>query len=162
MSEIGRITPCWSIHFERTSKHSAARLWRAITDPKEVTHWMALPARVDLRVGGEYHVDFSPIDGQLDGVIVRLETERRLAMVWGLSVLEWTITPEADACRYTFLHHGQPPGLVDDEAGIAAGWHAWLDDLDTHTDGGTPDDGKARVAALMPAYSPPIAELIGP
>ncbi len=161
MSEVGEITPCYSIRFERKSKHSAARLWRAITDPAEVSRWMALPASIDLRVGGDYRVDFPPGKGELDGVIVRLEPERRLALVWGVSVLEWTITPRGDACSYSFLHHGQPPGLVEHEGGIAAGWHAWLDDLDTHLGGGTPDDGHARFETLLPPYSARLAELLG-
>ena len=122
---------------------------------------MELPARVDLRVGGEYHVEFPAGKGELDGVIVRLESERRLALVWGVSVLEWTISPRSDACSYTFLHHGQPPGMVDQEGGIAAGWHAWLDDLDTHLDGGSPEHGSARFDALLPPYTARIAELLG-
>lgn len=153
MSELGEITPCYSIRFDRRSKHSPTRLWRAITEPAEVGGWMELPARIDLRVGGDYYVDFPPGKGALDGVIVRVEPERTLAYVWGLSVLEWTITPEEDGCRYSFLHHGQPPGLVPQEGGIAAGWHAWLDNLSAHLDGGPPVDDNARFEDLLPPYT---------
>lgn len=155
MSDLGRITPCYTMTFERKSKHTADRLWRAITDPEEVGRWMTFPARIDLRVGGDYYVDFGRTnEGAIDGVIVRVEPGRRLAYVWGLSVLEWTIEPDASGCRYTFVHHGQPPGLVDHEEGIAAGWHVWLEDLDAHLEGETPgpDEDHARWNAARPAY----------
>ena len=118
--------------------------------------------RVDLRVGGEYFVDFpSEAEGQLDGVIVRLEQEKTLAYVWGVTVVEWTITPSETGCSYTFIHYGQPPGMVDQEEGIAAGWHAWYDDLDTHLEGRVPEYGeKARWEKLMPAYRARIAKVL--
>ena len=130
MSELGEITRVWTITFKRKSKHSPQRLWAAITDADEVSAWMGDPARIDLRVGGEYCVDRSA-----DGVIVRVEPNRMLAYVWGYSVIEWTIEPDGDGCRYTFADHGNPTT----EAGvdISAGWHAWLDSLDAHLDGKT-------------------------
>ena len=37
MSEdIGVITKCYTVTFERTSKHAASRLWGAITNPDDV------------------------------------------------------------------------------------------------------------------------------
>jgi uncharacterized protein YndB with AHSA1/START domain len=131
--EIGEITRCYSLRYERTSKHPPARLWRAITDPAEVTRWMAYPARIDLRVGGAYFVDFSrTAEGSLDGVIVRVEPDRQLAYAWGTSVVEWTLAPDGSGCRYTFLHHGMSRRDIPDEEGVAVGWHLWLDDLEGH------------------------------
>lgn len=143
MSDLGEITPCWTITFRRESKHSPQRLWQAITDPKEVSKWMGYPARIDLRPGGDYHIDFSrPREGddggELDGVIVRVRHEEALAIVWGRSVLEWAIVPEGPYCRYTFTHHGQEPPSTGDQhtdEGLAAGWHAFLDAFAAHLDG---------------------------
>ena len=120
MSDQGELTLCWTITFHRRSKHSPQRLWTAIRDPGEVSRWMALPARIDLRVGGDYNVDFGPNAGELDGVIVRIEQERILAYVWGRSVIEWSIEPDGE-------------GWTNE--GIAAGWHGWLDALNAHLDG---------------------------
>jgi uncharacterized protein YndB with AHSA1/START domain len=143
MSDLGEITPCWTITFRRESKHSPRRLWHAITDPEEVSKWMGYPARIDLRPGGDYHLDFSkPHEGdeggELDGVIVRVEDERFVAIVWGRSVLEWDIEPDGAGSRYTFTHHGQEPPSEGDrhtDEGIAAGWHAFLDAFAAHLDG---------------------------
>jgi uncharacterized protein YndB with AHSA1/START domain len=146
MSDLGEITPCWTITFRRESKHPPQRLWHAITDPEEVSKWMGYPARIDLRPGGGYHLDFSkarPGDdaGELDGVIVRVQHEEALAIVWGRSVLEWAIGSDGEGCRYTFTHHGQEAPSDGDrhtDEGIAAGWHAFLDAFAAHLEGVAP------------------------
>jgi uncharacterized protein YndB with AHSA1/START domain len=56
---IADITPCYTMSFSRSSKHSARRVWSAITDPAEIERWMDYPARVDLGPGGDYRIDFS-------------------------------------------------------------------------------------------------------
>jgi uncharacterized protein YndB with AHSA1/START domain len=162
MSDLGEITACWTITFHRYSKHSAERLWGAITDADQVSTWMHYPARIDLRVGGDYYIDFSRTnEGALDGVIVRIAPERTLAVVWGHSVLEWTIEPDGDGCRYTFADHGNPT-LGGRPEGIMAGWHRWLDDLGAHLNGVTtpPGDGNQRWRALQPPYRQRLDEVL--
>ena len=105
---LGKITRCYTIRYDRHSKHSPSRLWAAITRADEVSAWMDYPAKIDLRVGGEWHVDFGRTgDGELAGVIVRVEPEKVLTYAWGLSMCEWTITPASDGCDYTFVHAGR-------------------------------------------------------
>ena len=135
--DIGEITPCYTVTFRRTSKHPAKRLWSAITDANEITRWMDYPARVELKRGGDWHIDFSRSnDGVLDGVIVRVEPERVLTYVWGLSLVEWTLEDQpGSGCKYRLVH----AGLADrgeGEEGLPAGWHEFLDRLDRHLDGG--------------------------
>ena len=152
---LGTITRSYTMTFERHSKHSPARLWRAITEADEVSAWMDYPAKIDLRVGGELSVDFSRTnDGGLRGVIVRVEPERVLTYTWGLSVLEWTITPAGDGCDYTFVHAGQAFRDIDDDEGLAAGWHRFFDCLDLHLDGTylNEPEQQARWNALKPGY----------
>jgi uncharacterized protein YndB with AHSA1/START domain len=153
--EIGDITTCYTVTFHRRSKHSPARLWRALTDPDELAVWMEAPAKVDPRVGGRYYVDFHG-DGEsgLDGVIVRMEPARTFAYVWGTSVCEWTIEPSDDGCAYTFVQ----TGLADrgqGEEGLPAGWHGFLDQLDITMDGGTfdHDEESAKWEQRKPAYA---------
>jgi len=152
--EFGEITKCYTVTFNRTSKHSADRFWRAITEPDEIAKWMGGPARVDLRPGGDWFVDFpDDADGDLAGVIVRVEHGRVLTYVWGLSVVEWTISDGEDGCTYTFVQ----TGLADrgeDEEGLPAGWHEFFDRLDRHLDGVylTDDEHEANWQALKPPY----------
>jgi uncharacterized protein YndB with AHSA1/START domain len=154
--ELGQVTKCYALTYDRTSKHSAERLWRAITQGDEVSQWMDYPAKVDLRVGGEWHVDFSRTDpgDEIPGVIVRVEDERKLTYTWGLSVIEWTIQPTDDGCRYIFIQNGLAFRDIEDEEGLAAGWHEFLDRLDLHLDGVHIDEPaqKARWNELKPGY----------
>jgi len=162
--ELGEITACYTIRYERQSKHAPARLWRAITDSAEVSRWMSRSARIDLRVGGDYFVQFEPGAGALDGVIVRAEPEHNLAYVWGLSVVEWTIEPDGDGSRYSFVHHGMSVRGLPDEEGVASGWHVWLDDFERHLSGKAPDPeiGRARFEALSPPYRERLEAVLGP
>ena len=163
MSDLGTITRCYTVRYDRTSKHSEERLWRAITDPAEVTAWMQYPAKIDLRVGGKYVVDFAKTNsGVLDGVIVAIEPERLLRYAWGTSIVEWTIGPSGSGCKHTFLQAGLPdrgPG----EEGLVAGWHAWFDDLDRYLDGSPLPALSERGAwrALGERYKPVLAEVLG-
>jgi uncharacterized protein YndB with AHSA1/START domain len=134
--DLGEITTCYRMRFERRSKHSAARLWKALTEPDELRVWMEGPAEVDLRPGGTWKIDFdaSPDGDYLDGIIIAVEPEKRLTYAWGLSVCEWTIEDGSDGCTYTFVQNG----LADrgeGEEGLAAGWHGFFDQLDMHLDG---------------------------
>ena len=151
--DIGTITRCYTVTYHRESKHSADRLWQAITDADELAAWMGAPSKVDLRVGGDYIVDFHNDGKGLDGVIVRIEDRVRLGYLWGWSYVEWSIDPADEGCRYTFVHNGLADRGVDEE-GLPAGWHEFFERLDDHLDGKrrTPDEQTARWHALKPAY----------
>ena len=155
MSDLGAITPCYSVTFQRHVNHTPERLWRAITDSSEVSRWMDYPTRIEPHRGGDYYVDFSRTDGgELDGVIVRVEPERELAYAWGTSVVYWSLTPVADGCDYTFGQTGLAFRPIDAEEGLAAGWHVWLDMLDAYLDGtsSSREEQDSAWLALMPPY----------
>ena len=134
-----------------------ARVWAGLTEPAQIARWWRHPASIDLRVGGAYRIGFGD-GGGLDGVIVRLQPERRLAYVWGVSVVEWTLEPESGGCRYVFVHHGQAPAAASDnhtDEGLAAGYHAGLDALTLLLDGAPaapepPPDPWERIRGPVP------------
>jgi uncharacterized protein YndB with AHSA1/START domain len=135
---LGTITPSYTIAFKRASRHSPARLWRAITTGSEVSAWMGYPAKVDLRVGGGWFVDFSRTGGgDLPGVIIRIEPEQVLTYAENLSVIEWRIEAAGEGCRYSFVQSGLPD-RGDGEEVLCAGWHAFLDQFEGYLDGATP------------------------
>ena len=163
--DIGEITLCYTVTFERRSKHSAKRLWRAITEPAEIAKWMDYPARVQLHRGGDYFVDFSRTnDGALDGIIIRVEPERVLTYAWGLSVVEWTLEDIPGAgCKYRMVHHGQDD-RGEGEEGLPAGWHEFLDRFDLHLDGRyvTPAEQKANWERLKGPYLARLNDVLAP
>jgi uncharacterized protein YndB with AHSA1/START domain len=162
--ELGEIKASYGVWFRRRSKFPPSRVWRAISNADEVSRWMTYPARIDLRPGGEYFVDFSRTDeGALDGIISHLEPGRRLPFVWGTSTVEWVLEPDGTGTKYLFAHHGQYPRPIADEEGLAAGWHSWLDDLDYVIEHGTasPDAQRHdRWLALKPSYRSSIESVI--
>ena len=164
MTDLGEVTRCYSVRFSRTSRHPAARLWRAITDSDEVSAWMTYPARIDFRVGGDYFVDFSKTDeGELDGVIVKLVPERLLRYAWGTSVVEWEIEESDDGCYFTFGQFGLEDCGLPNEEGLLAGWHAWLDDFERFM-GGTPlspNEDDAAWRSLGALYRPILSDVLG-
>ncbi|MCY4107771.1 MAG: SRPBCC domain-containing protein, partial [Chloroflexi bacterium] len=90
MNDLARIDLCYSITFEREVRHSPSRLWSAISNAEEVSRWMGYPARIDLKAGGDYFVDFERSgEGGLDGIITRFENQRLLHYCWGLSTSCW-------------------------------------------------------------------------
>jgi uncharacterized protein YndB with AHSA1/START domain len=148
----------------RRSKHSAARLWRAITSPDEVSKWMGFPARIDLRPGGEYVLDFDSLTpgDRLDGTIIKVEAERLLRYAVGTTVVDWAIEPDGEGCRHTFSQAGLPPR--EGEEGLVAGWHDGLDSLDEYLDGEARTawaQSRERWSNLKVLYRPVLVQVLG-
>jgi uncharacterized protein YndB with AHSA1/START domain len=61
-------------------------VFKALTDEKELVHWMPQAAKIDARVGGEYEFKYLWADRNLEtilrGKILELEPNRRLSYTW--------------------------------------------------------------------------------
>jgi uncharacterized protein YndB with AHSA1/START domain len=156
--ELGRIMSCFTLKFERKSKHSAERVWKAITDSDELTKWMRYPIKVDLKRGGTFFADFAP-DDPIDGVITTLDPGKVFAYSWGRSVVEWTVEPDGDGSKYTFIHQGLE--RFEGDEGMYAGWHAFLDALDLHMEGKhmSKEEDAAEWERLKPIYKEVLASV---
>jgi uncharacterized protein YndB with AHSA1/START domain len=135
-----------AFEWERMHHVSPARVWECLTDPKELEAWMDAPASIDLRVGGT--VRFFEGRDPVDGVIVALEPERRIAYSFsGLSVVEWEIEPTEHGVRFWLRQLGMP--MDPSPAGRAAGWHGFLTQLDMYMAAGqlvVVDDWESKTA----------------
>lgn len=150
--DLGEITDCYTITFKRRSKHPAARLWRALTEPDEASKWLDGAVEIDLRVGGTYTL-FAETEHPEECVIVRIEPERVLTFVWGLnrpnawgnrlSVVDWVIEDGDSGCTYSFVHNGCAD-RGEGEEGLAAGWHGFIDQLEMHLDAVQPIETDQR------------------
>jgi len=106
MKDLGTVDTTYTVRFTRRSKHSAARVWRAITEPAEIEAWMDFPVTsADMRQGGHLCIDFSrtasgrpSADAQdgtgLDAIVVYAEPDRALALAWGPRPLPTGTGPE--------------------------------------------------------------------
>ncbi|HET9139027.1 SRPBCC family protein [Actinophytocola sp.] len=124
------------LRMERRLRHPAEKVWRALTEPAELSQWYPLRAGgIDLRVGGA--IEFADEDGtRHDAVITDLEPGR----VFGFRVAEpgtpggrerdnllrFELHPDPRGCLLVLVH------TFDDRpaaASYAAGWQTCLDVL---------------------------------
>ncbi len=119
------------VDLERRLEQTPQRVWKALTNAKEVSAWMKFPVKMNAETGGTIFVDFGG-RGSMDGVICTFEAPRAFGWVWGDSLVRWEIEREGTGVRVRFAHIGMKPELL---AGLTAGWQRFLDQLETHLDG---------------------------
>jgi uncharacterized protein YndB with AHSA1/START domain len=108
-----------------------ARLWKAITDPKETRkYWYGALSISDWQVGSRWTSESPDGEVYLDGEILEIDPPRRLvhtmhvvhepeAAAEAPSRVEWEITPIGDRCRLTLIHTGRGPATMEYTSG---GW----------------------------------------
>ncbi len=116
-----------AVRFRRRYLHPADRVWTAITDPGELSHWFPATVRMDARPGGS--IDFTGIPGMplMTGTILLYEPPLRLAYTWGNSELHFRIDPlDEHACVLTLTEVLE---AKDTAARNSAGWEVCLAEL---------------------------------
>jgi uncharacterized protein YndB with AHSA1/START domain len=126
-----------ALRFERRLRHPAEAVWRAVTDPDELSYWF--PARItgDLEPGGRMTFTF-PGDAfpPSEGEVKEYDPPHRFAFSWGEEDLRFEIEPDGDGSILRFTHVLE---ARDAAARDAAGWHVCLDKLDERLAGGAPE-----------------------
>lgn len=128
---IANVETIYRLDWERDYALGLERVWTAISDENEITAWMRFATRLELRVGGTIHIDFSS-QGSLDGVVCNVEAPNLLIYTWGDSLVKWNLEGDGTKTTLRFSHIGVRPELM---AGMGAGWHAFLDHLEDHLTG---------------------------
>jgi uncharacterized protein YndB with AHSA1/START domain len=127
-----------TLRIERRLGHAPELVWRALTEPKELSQWYPFQAaEMDLRVGGT--IGFEDEEGgRYDATITELEPRRVLAfrvpepgVPGGRETdnrLRFELRPDPDGCLLILTH------VFDDRAAAAsyaAGWQGCLDGMET-------------------------------
>jgi uncharacterized protein YndB with AHSA1/START domain len=112
------------LRMERRLAHPQALVWRALTEPAELSQWFPATVKMDLSIGAEVHFD-ADAGGSTSqaGKIIELDPPRLFAFSWDDDLLRWELRPEADGCLLIFTH------TFDDRAGaasFASGWQECL------------------------------------
>ena len=141
---LGDIIDGHTVRFVRVVKHAPERVWRAITDERELSEWMRYPVKFDARVGG--HAQFFG-DGpeRIDGKVFIVDAPRTLAFSFydaanpieyafgqGDWHVRWDLAPVDGGCRVTFTHRllaGAPLW------GVSEGWHEFIEQLEPFLSG---------------------------
>ncbi len=171
-AELARFIDRWTIEYVRTYPHSIERVWRAVSDPTEVSIWF-WAGRSDPRVGGPYQ--FGPDDAGFKGVITAFEPPRLIRYggphAGPQSYWQFELAPTDGGTRMVFVQritpgcwvniHNWPADPPDHPAGEAnpwrpgtlSGWHQALDHMGALMDGGASRrDSQSEVDALDQRY----------
>lgn len=152
----------WTLRFERHLAHSPEKVWRALTDPAELTHWFpqdlqgtfAPGARLRFVFRGELPVLGGEVIDHFTGEVLEFDPPRVLAYTWAGDTLRWTLTPDGDGCLLVFTDTFADRGKA---ARDGAGWDVCLEHLAAFLDG-TPGPHASRWKERYDAY----AESFGP
>lgn len=120
-----------------------ARVWKALTQPDQLSAWFGTQATVDLRPGGEVTFTWDGSTGPTGatrGVIETVDPPRCFAFRWRPSSaseqttrVEFTLEPHAEGTRLRLVESGfssLPPAIRDtSHRDNTQGWHDELDEL---------------------------------
>jgi uncharacterized protein YndB with AHSA1/START domain len=126
----------------------AESVFRALTEPEALEHWLATNVESDARTGGHFRYEFEfddPAQNNVqEGEYVAVEDSSRVALPWtfGFSpkqtTVEYTLSPEDGATRVDFTHsgfeEGEPWDGVFDR--FTGGWQMFLGGLKSYVETG--------------------------
>jgi uncharacterized protein YndB with AHSA1/START domain len=111
-------------------------VWRALTDPAELTRWLARAARTEGRPGGSFELRWD--DLRIAGRYLQFEPPRRLRFTWGQpespfpeTVIVVNLQPRDGGTALSWEHYGFGRGEGWDEyyVGSARAWAGYLKNL---------------------------------
>ena len=135
-----------TLRFERRLAHPIETVWRAITEPAELSGWFGR-AEIELEPGGRFVSYHGPDEEmRVEDSILRVEPPRLFEHTFWKdatprSVVRWELTP-IDEGTLLVLTHTFGEDEIPNRARNAAGWHRMVDMLAAHLDG-RPDPGKS-------------------
>jgi uncharacterized protein YndB with AHSA1/START domain len=138
------------LRMERRLAHPVDKVWRAITEPAELSRWFPADMDMELVAGAKIRFVFRADEGPTgDGEITELDPPRVFAYTWEDATLRWELRPDGHGCLLTFTH------TFDDRpsaASFAAGWHLCLDALAVDVLAGAPAEASQSWAELHEGY----------
>jgi uncharacterized protein YndB with AHSA1/START domain len=123
-------------------------VFRALTEPEALEHWLATKVESDAKTGGRFRYEFEfddPAQNNVqEGQYLAVEAPTRLSLPWtfGFSpkqtAVEYALRPEDGGTRVDFTHSGFEEG--DPWDGVyerfTGGWQMFLGSLKTYAETG--------------------------
>jgi uncharacterized protein YndB with AHSA1/START domain len=115
----------YCVRFERILDQPIGCVWAALTEPDQVSAWLA-PTTIKGRAGGSISV--KTVGGIMGGKILQWKDNELLEYKWYQdSIVRWELLPDGEpSCRLTFTFRLAPKSQLKD---AATGWHYHLDAL---------------------------------
>jgi uncharacterized protein YndB with AHSA1/START domain len=153
----------WQLTFTRILAHPPAKVWRALTEPTDVSRWFPANIEGERRAGAKLQFPFREDEGPTtDGEMLVYDEPHVLEMRWGDERLRFELEPDGDGCRLTFINTFDEQGKAVRDA---AGWHVCLARLVGVVDGLEPPEEELswrRYEAIYAEHFPAEAATIGP
>jgi len=125
---------------------SPETVWKLLTLPGEVVHWMGCAATFDLRPGGAFQVAVLP-GSTVSGEFVDIDPPKRLVYTWGWEDEDHPVPPGSSTVEFELasrgtgtllrLRHHHLPGAAA-AASHERGWAHYLPRLAVTAAGGDP------------------------
>lgn len=119
-------------------KATPTQVFAALTDKTQLERWFVPTATIDLRPGGEFHIEWMPGMGE-GGNIVSVEPNKLFSFVWegkfspSPTTISFALSEENGGTMVTLTHSGIGEGAGwEAYAGMdvpGKGWDAHLSDL---------------------------------
>jgi uncharacterized protein YndB with AHSA1/START domain len=150
--------------FRRRLSHPPSVVWKAITDPAELSRWHLTDASVEGRVGGVVRLSRPSQNFEVTGKVLTWDPPRVFEHEWKVapgpfapsgenSVIRWELTPEGEGTVLVLSHRDLSRKFA---SVYISGTHAFLDRLEAQLDDRPlPDMNRsAEVRAAYPVWNP--------
>lgn len=146
------------LRFERHLPQTIETVWRAVTEPSEMTAWF--PTRIELdawKVGSTitHHFDAHDID-PLPGTVLEWDPPRRVRFTWADDTIGFELTPAQGGGTIFVLTEELSASHA---ARNAAGWEACLDRLQNGVES---ESWQPRFERYVTAFEPVLGHQDGP
>ena len=79
------------------------RAWELVTEPEELETWLAEEVEFEPREGAPVR---TAEGGEVrEGMVERVEDERRIVFSWGESIVEWRLDDDPGGTRFSVTEH---------------------------------------------------------
>lgn len=142
-----------SVHLERVLPASPERVWAALTEPDRMAGWLGPVESGTAGPGRTFVLRMEP-EATATCTVTAWEPPARLTLIWDYtgearSEVSFALSDEDGKTRMVIDHV-----KVDvDPVEYAAGWHAYLDNLVQHLEGGPVTGFTATFEAMRTRYA---------
>ncbi|MBN6034994.1 SRPBCC domain-containing protein [Amycolatopsis sp. 195334CR] len=148
-SELNTVEGKPVLRFERTLRHSPAKVWRAISEPAEMAHWFPALITAEPKPGAKMEFAFEGEEETTYGEVLEYDPPKVHAFRWNSDVLRFELLPAEAGCVLVFTHTVDA-GARFTAARTAAGWDVCLAAMVARLDGRTEEPLDHR--PLMQSY----------
>ncbi|MGH3769197.1 MAG: SRPBCC family protein [Pseudonocardiaceae bacterium] len=122
-----------AVRFQRIYPHAIERVWAAVTEPEQLSHWFPSTVTIEPRTRGTITFSDDPHAEPTTGTILIFDPPRHLVFTWHVDELHFELEPVGDThCQLTLINI---LAARDTAARNAAGWSVCLAELDKHVAG---------------------------